>query len=158
MDEFLSALEAIAFHEAGHAVIALALGIPVGKVSIERNGSRLGLTEVWLDHSGCHHLWKARGRVRPPHYAIDARVMVLMAGAITEQHLLFEERGGDGSDMAQVDRLIPHFPVLDPSDGRSACCARAATGHAGTLTSPPMNCRRLIRSPRWRWPIAFPGG
>jgi hypothetical protein len=121
MDEFLSDLEAIAFHEAGHAVIALALGIPVGKVSIERNGSRLGLTEVWLDPSGCHHLWKARGRVRPPHYAIDARVMVLTAGAITEQHLLFEERGGDGSDMAQVDRLIPH----DPGDRRKSRLAAA---------------------------------
>jgi hypothetical protein len=90
-------------------------------VSIERNGSRLGLTEVWLGHSGCHHLWKARGRVRPPHYAIDARVMVLMAGAITEQHLLFEERGGDGSDMAQVDRLIPH----DPGDRRKSRLAAA---------------------------------
>jgi hypothetical protein len=47
--------------------------------------------------------------------------MVLMAGAITEQHLLFEERGGDGSDMAQVDRLIPH----DPGDRRKSRLAAA---------------------------------
>jgi hypothetical protein len=31
--------EATAVHEAGHTVIALALGIPVGKVSIERGSS-----------------------------------------------------------------------------------------------------------------------
>jgi hypothetical protein len=55
--------------------------------------------------------------------------MVLMAGAITEQHLLFEERGGDGSDMAQVDRLIPH----DPGDRRKSRLA-AATLDAGRAT------------------------
>jgi putative ABC transport system substrate-binding protein len=32
-----------------------------------------------------------------------------------------------------------------------------ATDHAATLPSPAMNCRRLIESPRRRWPAAFPG-
>jgi hypothetical protein len=110
MDEPLSDLEAIAFHEAGHAVIALALGVPVGKVSIERTSSHLGVTELCLDPVECRHRWKVWGRIRPDHYAIDARVMVLMAGAIAEQHFLFDECGGDGADIAEVERLIPHDP------------------------------------------------
>jgi hypothetical protein len=108
MNEPTSNLEAVAFHEAGHAVIALALGIPVGRVSIERNGSHLGVTELY--HSDYRHRWKARGRIRPEHYAIDARAMVLMAGAIAEQHFLFDECGGDGSDIAEVEQLIPNDP------------------------------------------------
>jgi hypothetical protein len=77
-------------------------------VSIERNGSHLGVTELY--HSDCRHRWKARGRIRPEHYAIDARAMVLMAGAIAEQHFLFDECGGDGWDIAEVEQLIPNDP------------------------------------------------
>jgi ATP-dependent Zn protease len=101
-------LEATAVHEAGHTVIALLLGLCVGKVTIERKGTYRGMTEIWpSDPAGCRQVWKARGKVRPDHYAIDARVMTLMAGAIAEHSLLGDETGLDGSDIAEVERLIP---------------------------------------------------
>jgi hypothetical protein len=43
-----------AYHEAGHAVIALELGLPVGGVTI-RNHKRGGGT-TWIDHSEAHLL------------------------------------------------------------------------------------------------------
>ena len=44
-----------------------------------------------------------------------------------------------------------------PITGDERCCARAASGHVAAPASPAMNSRRLIGSPRRRWPTAFPG-
>jgi len=43
--------EATAYHEAGHAVVALVLGRPVEKVTIRENTLRLGQVQIqrWLD-------------------------------------------------------------------------------------------------------------
>src|SRR6516164_10993885 len=41
-------------------------------------------------------------------------------------------------------------PIITPMRRmRSACCARAASGHAATLPSSKMNSRRFTQSPRW---------
>lgn len=61
-----------AYHEAGHAVMALALGRAVHKVSIEPNTTRLGECAL------------AKGTVRPSKDRVETDALVLLAGVAAE--------------------------------------------------------------------------
>jgi hypothetical protein len=58
-------------HEAGHAVIARALGVPAGRASIVRRGDTFGSYE-FAGPEETLRAWRAHGRHRPAHYARDA--------------------------------------------------------------------------------------
>ena len=63
---------ATAFHEAGHAVIALVLGRPVQRVSIEPVQTRLGRCEL------------QKGRFKPSQDALETEILILLGGPAAE--------------------------------------------------------------------------
>ncbi|WP_254508430.1 M50 family metallopeptidase [Anatilimnocola floriformis] len=63
---------ATAYHEAGHAVIALALGRNVQRVSILPNQLRLGQCEL------------KKGRAKPAHDPLEVEVLILLGGVAAE--------------------------------------------------------------------------
>lgn len=64
--------EATAYHEAGHAVVALALDRPVHRVSVLPNRERLGQCEF------------AKGRFRPTEDWIEREILIALAGLAAE--------------------------------------------------------------------------
>src|SRR5688500_12069516 len=63
---------ATAYHEAGHAVIALALGRNVQRVSILPNQLRLGQCEL------------KKGRSKPAHDPVEVTILILLGGVAAE--------------------------------------------------------------------------
>jgi hypothetical protein len=63
---------ATAYHEAGHAVIALALGRNVQRVSILPNQLRLGQCEL------------KKGRAKPAHDPVEVEILILLGGVAAE--------------------------------------------------------------------------
>ena len=85
---------ATAYHEAGHAVVALALGRPVQRVSIEPGELRLGHCEF------------RKGAFRPTDDLIETEILILLGGLAAEaQHT--GEYGWDeaSQDLRAVRRL-----------------------------------------------------
>lgn len=64
--------DATAFHEAGHAVVALALDRPVHRVSVLPNRDRLGQCEF------------AKGRFRPTEDWIEREILIALGGLAAE--------------------------------------------------------------------------
>lgn len=105
-------LEATAYHEAGHAVVALALGRPVQRVSILPNQLRLGLCEF------------KKGSFKPTHDAIETEMLILLGGLAAEArhtddyawdgasgdlrfvHKLAEMRAGSARQTARLQRRM----------------------------------------------------
>lgn len=70
---------ATAYHEAGHAVMALSLGRPIQKVTIapaklQLGGTRLGLCEI------------QKGRSKATKDWLEDEVLILLAGMVAEAH------------------------------------------------------------------------
>ncbi len=88
-------LEATACHEAGHAVIALLLGRPIHKISIEPQQERLG------------HCQLQRGSTRPTKDAIEREVLILMGGVVAEArwHGRYEWSGA-ARDLREIAGLL----------------------------------------------------
>jgi hypothetical protein len=63
---------ATAYHEAGHAVIALALGRNVQRVSILANQFRLGRCEL------------KKGRAKAAHDPVEVEILILLGGVAAE--------------------------------------------------------------------------
>lgn len=63
---------ATAYHEAGHAVLALALGRPVAKVSVLPNHLRLGQCDI------------QKGSFRPSKDSLETEILILMGGPAAE--------------------------------------------------------------------------
>lgn len=63
---------ATAYHEAGHAVMALALGRPVQKVTVQPNEVRLGQCEI------------RKGRFRPSKDVLETEMLILLGGVAAE--------------------------------------------------------------------------
>jgi hypothetical protein len=63
---------ATAYHEAGHAVIALALGRNVQRISILPNRLRLGECEL------------KKGRAKPAHDPLEVDILILLGGVAAE--------------------------------------------------------------------------
>lgn len=93
-------LTATAFHEAGHAVMAISLGRPVQKVTIapgrmETGGTRLGACEL------------RKGRGRASQDVIEDEVLILLAGMVAEAR--FTGRycpHGATQDLRTVQRVL----------------------------------------------------
>jgi ATP-dependent Zn protease len=64
--------EATAYHEAGHAVMALALGRPVDRVSIRPNANELGI---------CHF---RKAVFRPSEDWVEREILIALAGLAAE--------------------------------------------------------------------------
>lgn len=63
---------ATAYHEAGHAVMALVLGRPVQRVSVKPNHLRLGQCEL------------KKGTARPSRDIVEREILILLAGLAAE--------------------------------------------------------------------------
>ena len=85
---------ATAYHEAGHAVAALALGRPVHRVSILPNAERLGACEF------------RKGVQRPSDDWIETEILIAFAGMVAEARLtgVYDERGA-ARDLRTVRKL-----------------------------------------------------
>src|SRR4051794_35860936 len=64
--------ESTAYHEAGHAVVALALGRPVNRVSVQPNRDRLG----WCEFH--------KGVFRPSEDWLEREVLIALGGPAAE--------------------------------------------------------------------------
>jgi ATP-dependent Zn protease len=86
--------EATAYHEAGHAVVALALGRPVHRVSVLPNQDRLGQCEF------------RKGVFRPSDDWLEQEVLISLAGLAAEaRHTGDYDRDAAGRDLRYVHRL-----------------------------------------------------
>ncbi|MDX1965663.1 MAG: hypothetical protein SFV23_00705 [Planctomycetaceae bacterium] len=82
---------ATAYHEAGHAVLALALGRPVQRVTIEPNELRLG------------HCQLRKGTFRPSQDALETEILILLGGLAAEaKHTGEYGWGGAARDLRAV--------------------------------------------------------
>ena len=92
--------EVTAYHEAGHAVVARALGLSCGGATIEVRHPRGGGRADIHDTEKCLRAWKRLGRVRKLSTAIHAQMMATMAGAEAEAELLgVKQLGTSGNDL-----------------------------------------------------------
>jgi hypothetical protein len=79
-DAYAFALKATAYHEAGHAVMALYLGRPIQKVTIAPGKSALG-----DEHLGLCHVKKSPGKGSKDWF--EDEVMILLAGMVAEAQI-----------------------------------------------------------------------
>lgn len=93
-----------AYHEAGHAVIALALDRPVHRVSVLPNRDRLGQCEF------------GKGRFRPTEDVLEREILIALAGYAAEaRHTGLYHLDAAHHDLRYVRRL-----VLERKCGRAA--------------------------------------
>lgn len=84
-----------AYHEAGHAVMALIVGRDVHRVSILPNQTRLGACEL------------KKGRSKPSRDMLEDEVLILLAGVAAEGRLTENYNWSGGSqDLRQAQYLI----------------------------------------------------
>ena len=87
-------LIATAYHEAGHAIVAISLGRNVEKCTIVRNTIRLGAV----------HLGKRRGQRQQDFFEVEA--MILLGGLVSEaRHTGQHNWGGAQQDLRALRRL-----------------------------------------------------
>ena len=90
-----SKLEATAYHEAGHAVIALTLGRAVERVTIVPNQGYLG---------ACH---MQKTRVKPTKDWLEDEILILLAGMVAESRVTGQMySAGASQDLRGVRRLV----------------------------------------------------
>jgi ATP-dependent Zn protease len=93
--------KATAYHEAGHAVMALSLGRPVQKVTISPGqmsvgGIRLGACEI------------DKRRLKATKDWLEDDALILLAGMVAEAHFTGEYcHAGAAQDLLAVRRLLP---------------------------------------------------
>lgn len=93
-------LMATAYHEAGHAVMALVLGRPVEKVTIspaklQVGGSRLGACKI------------QKGRTKASQDGLEDEVLILLSGMVAESHYTRRYcQAGAAQDLMAVRRLL----------------------------------------------------
>lgn len=85
---------ATAYHEAGHAVMALALGRPVQRVTVQPSQQRLGHCEL------------KKGTFRPSKDALETEILILLGGLASEaRHMGKYGWDGASQDLRNVRRL-----------------------------------------------------
>jgi len=91
---------ATAYHEAGHAVMAILLGRKVKKVTIEpanlqTGGTRLGAVQF------------LKGRTQPTDDWLEDEIIILLAGMVSESNFTGQYcEQGAAMDLRSVDRLL----------------------------------------------------
>src|SRR5579864_7504080 len=96
-----------AIHEAGHAVIARALGLGCGRVTIRPNlRARTGGFAIIEDTWDTIEAWSRRGRYRDIATALRARILALMAGRAAEEELIGHCPGGDDDDQYRAACIL----------------------------------------------------
>ncbi len=86
--------EATAYHEAGHAIVALVLGRPVEKVTIQGNTLRLGQCQM------------SSRRGTPIKDEVEVQALILLAGVVSEARKTgFYNWNGAQQDMQGIRRL-----------------------------------------------------
>ena len=94
------ALKATAFHEAGHAVMALILDRAISKVTIAPGQSHLGVQRL-----GACHLQK--GRSKNSQDFLEDEVMILLAGMVAESQITGQYcHQGAAQDLRFVRRML----------------------------------------------------
>lgn len=99
-DAEISNRTATAYHEAGHAVMALMLGRPIEKVTItpaklQTGGQRLGACKI------------QKGRSKPTKDSVEDDVLILLAGMVAESHFTGRySPAGAKSDLSMVERVL----------------------------------------------------
>ena len=90
------ALTATAYHEAGHAVMALIVGRPVQKITIvpakvNAVSARLGACQM------------KKGRIKPTSDWLEDEVLILFAGLVAESHFTNQQNErGAGQDLRSI--------------------------------------------------------
>jgi ATP-dependent Zn protease len=109
----------VAIHEAGHAVVALALDHVIGTVTIEPNFelSEAGSVVV-SDPFQTWALWESRGKFRDFDVVLRARALIKMAGAEAEVEFFGSCQGGDGDDREEVHDALYRVGVAGPAVAR----------------------------------------
>lgn len=93
-------LLATAYHEAGHAVMAIALGRPIQKVTIAPGQSELGIQRLGL----CQI---KKGRTRGSKDWLEDEILILFAGMVAESQLTGSYcLGGATQDLKAVRRYV----------------------------------------------------
>jgi ATP-dependent Zn protease len=92
-------LTATAYHEAGHAVMAVSLGRPIQKVTIAAGrtafGVRLGACKL------------QKGRRKAADDPVEDEALIYLAGMVAESHFTGKHcPGGAGQDLRAVARLL----------------------------------------------------
>ncbi len=83
-----------AYHEAGHAVVALALDRPVHRVSVLPNSQRLGQCEF------------KKGLQRPNEDWVETEILISLAGMVAEARVTGSyDTGGANQDLRYVRKL-----------------------------------------------------
>lgn len=99
-DAAVAKLTATAYHEAGHAVMALSLGRTIHKVTIspaqlQTGGQRLGACEF------------DKGRTKASKDWLEDEVLILLAGMVAESHVTSQySLHGAAQDLRAVRRLL----------------------------------------------------
>jgi ATP-dependent Zn protease len=94
------ALKATAYHEAGHAVMAMFLGRAIQKVTIIPGQSHLGAQRL-----GACHLQK--GKSRGSHDYLEVEVMIHLAGMVAESQITGRYcQQGAAQDLRFVRRML----------------------------------------------------
>lgn len=103
LDEADPTLRATAVHEAGHAVIGLALGFPCGGVTIKR-------TKVELGHAAMGNPLDGWRRGDGPRRELAEEVAIgLYAGAEAERLILNSQLCGDGDDVELARSFLAKY-------------------------------------------------
>ncbi len=94
------ALAATAYHEAGHAVMALIVGRAVQKITIvsakvNAFSARLGACQM------------KKGRIKPTSDWLEDEVLILFAGMVAESHFTNQQNErGAGQDLRSIRKLL----------------------------------------------------
>ncbi|MFK7821357.1 MAG: M50 family metallopeptidase [Planctomycetaceae bacterium] len=93
-------LRATAFHEAGHAVMALLLGRPIEKVTIspaqlKSGGTRLGACKI------------QKGRTKPSKDEVEDSALILLAGMVAESFVTGQyNQAGAAQDLQMMKSIL----------------------------------------------------
>jgi hypothetical protein len=116
-------LQHVAIHEAGHAVIARALMLSCGPVSIEADWSDMSAGFAIIDDPQLIiEQWERVGKFRDLRSVSIGRIIAMMAGAEAEIEILGLCEGGDGEDRRQIrfmlDDITPDQAPFDRVERR----------------------------------------
>ncbi|MCR9118313.1 MAG: cell division protein FtsH [bacterium] len=95
-----SQLVATAYHEAGHAVMAVSLGRVIQKVTIAPGKSQFGQAHLGITAMG-------KGRTKASKDLLEDEALILLAGMVAEAHFTGHYcRHGAGQDLRYLQRLL----------------------------------------------------